>query len=168
MLSQQQPNTINYKKEKIIELLIRWWSIGAVYFLFGFGIVSFSHIDDIFLITIGVWLMTAIVVNPVCKAMLDTKKMDKRRYNEIPLYEKLLNHLKVLITALVIVAAVVYTYHIINITINSLFNYPKETVKLPAEPFLFAMFYMLYYILLTTIAKLIVNIFKNRRKGANL
>ncbi len=160
-----EPQMINYKKEKRIELLIRWWSVGAIYFFFGFGIISYSHLDDIFLIGIGVWLINTLVVNPICNAMLNIKKKDTRKYNEIPLYEKLLKHLKEFVSAVIIVALVVGTYHVINLSINNIMNYDEETVKLPAEPFLFATFYMTYYLVITKIIAVVIRLYKNKKRS---
>ncbi|WP_461207096.1 hypothetical protein [Clostridium sp. DL1XJH146] len=142
------------KKNNLIILLIRWWSVGAVYFFIGWGTKLGSYnssIDFVIMLGIVIGLFNSLIINPIIKMLYNVGS--KKSYLESSVWEKIWSRLKEVALAILIVYLVTLVYYVINIGAISLLNLSKETVVLPGEPIIFALFYVLIYQLFAYINK---------------
>ncbi len=130
------------KKNKLYIFLIRWWSVGAVYFFIGWGTQLGSYegmIDFVLALGIAIGLFHSFVVHPVLKDMFSMGQ--EKKYTETTVMEKVSNRLLDVVIAIFIVYLVMVVYSMINITAVILFSLSSSTVILPGEPILFGLFY---------------------------
>ncbi|MDF2698622.1 MAG: hypothetical protein K0Q49_178 [Haloplasmataceae bacterium] len=143
--------------------LLRVWAVGAVYFFIGWG-TSFgqadSYLDSIFFLALGITLITILVVNPIIRGMLKTS-LDKK-YNETTVSSKVFNRLTIFFESLLIVILIVLTYQLINQILIVVLKLSEEVIVLPVEPFLFSLFYFIYYYLLNKIIFVFIKRKSNR------
>lgn len=146
-------------KNKWITFIIRWWSVGAMYFFIGWGtqLGNYDHpLDMIFILGGAIGLFNSFVVNPSLKMLFDIGK--QKKYLEWTIMEKVSFRLQNVVASMFIVYLVTIIYDVINRTAIIFLKLPDETVFLPGEPILFATFYMIIY---TICVQLIKNV-KNR------
>ncbi len=151
------------KKVKLISFLIRWWSVGAVYFFIGWGtqLGTYDNPIDIIIVMGGIiGLCNSFVVNPILKMLFNAG--DPKKYLEKSVMEKVSFRLQNVVISMFIVYFVTKIYEIINLVIIELMHLNPNTVVLAGEPILFATFYMLIYSLLNEVTMTI----KKRRKMA--
>jgi len=139
------------KKEnrtKLIVFLIRWWSIGAVYFFVGWGtnLGSYNHpLDFVLMLGIAIGLFLTFITHPVLRMLYN---VNPGRYLDSTIMEKVSYRLRNVVASIAIVYLVTLIYQIINEGAIQLLGLSQETVFLPGEPILFATFYMIIYSLL--------------------
>jgi hypothetical protein len=141
--------------DKRIELLIRFWAAGAVYFFIGWGtgLGTGPTVDFIFILGLVMAIVEMFVVNPVIKYMLNVKSTTG--YLDTSVLSKVKYRLSYIFRTILIMAVVAAIYGIINNGATVLFSLPDETVILPGEPIVFSLFYLLVFKLLDN---LIINI----------
>ncbi len=151
------------KKIRIVSFIIRWWSVGAVYFFIGWGtqLGSYDNSLDIIIILGGIiGLFQSFIVNPILKMLYNLG--DQKKYLEKSVMEKVSYRLQNVVVSMLIVYLVTVLYEGINIAAIHLKNLDPDTIVLAGEPILFASFYMLIY----TFLNLIMVRIKKRRKIA--
>ncbi len=128
--------------DKRIELFIRFWAAGAVYFFIGWGtgVGLGSVLDFIFVLGIVMAVVEMFVVNPVIRLMLHTKS--EIGYLDTTVLSKVKYRLLYIFKTMIIMAVVIAIYEIINRGTISLLGLPSESVVLPGEPILFGIFYI--------------------------
>lgn len=134
--------------DKKIALLIRWWSVGAVYFFVGWGtnLGQTSLIDYIFFLGLGIAIFNMLVVNPIIKHMLNV--LPKKAYGEKTLAEKVSYRLGEVLKAIVIVTLIMFVYNIINVILIQALGLPTSSVPFPGEPITFGILYILIWSLI--------------------
>ena len=128
--------------DKRIELFIRFWAAGAVYFFIGWGtgVGLGSVLDFIFVLGIVMAVVEMFVVNPVIRLMLHTKS--EIGYLDTTVLSKVKYRLLYIFKTMIIMAVVIAIYEITNRGTISLLGLPSESVVLPGEPILFGIFYI--------------------------
>lgn len=149
--------------DKRIELFIRFWAAGAVYFFIGWGtgVGLGSVLDFIFVLGIVMAIVEMFVVNPIIRLMLHTKSVT--RYMDTTIFNKVKYRLLYILKTMFIMSIVTAIYEIINRGTISLLGLPSETVVLPGEPILFGVFYIITVRLLNTF----INNIKDKMKDVN-
>jgi hypothetical protein len=137
--------------DRRIELIIRFWSAGAVYLFVGWGtgLGQGSLIDFIFILGTIMAIFEMFVVNPLIRRMLNVKSTTN--YLDTTIGNKVLNRLGHIFKTIFIMAIVATIYIVINQMAAILFNLSKETVAVPGEPILFGLFYLMVYKLIEAI-----------------
>lgn len=136
------------KKEKRVKLyvfLIRWWSIGAVYFFVGCGtnLGAYNHpLDFVLMLGIGIGLFLTFITNPVLRMLYN---INPGKYLDTSIMEKVSYRLRNVVAAIGIVSLVTLAYQSINQLAIIILGLSEEAVFLPGEPILFATFYMIIY-----------------------
>lgn len=149
-------------KTKLIVFLIRWWSVGAVYFFIGWGTrlgAYTSSIDFVIMLGISIGLFNTFIVHTALKMLYDIGP--DRQYLETTIAEKISYRLRHVVASIGIVYLVTLIYSIINRTAILLLDKPSEYVLLPGEPIIFGLFYMAIYSLFVSL----VNSIKKRSQS---
>lgn len=149
------------RKIRIVSFIIRWWSVGAVYFFIGWGtqLGSYDNTLDIIIILGGIiGLFHSFIVNPILKMLYNIG--DKKKYLEKSVMEKVSYRLQNVVVSMLIVYLVTLLYQGINVVMIYAMKLDPDTVVLAGEPILFATFYMLIY----TLFNHVILIIKKRRK----
>lgn len=135
--------------EKRIVFLIRWWSVGAVYFFIGWGtnLSMTSAIDFVFFLGLSIGIFNMLVVNPIVKHMYGVSS--GRIYGETTLLYKVRYRLFEILKAMMIVVILLFTYNLINMLAVELLLRDSNQVFLPGEPITFGLMYMAVHGLLT-------------------
>jgi hypothetical protein len=139
--------------------LFRWWFVGALYFFLALGTGwgnSFSALDLVFFLSIGIGLATAFIFNPIIYGMFDLRRNGKslnQAYYAQPVWKRVLQKLWEIGKCTVVVVLVFITYQLVNIAIISVRSLPPDTVVLKGEPFLFATFFVCYYNIISTLLR---------------
>ncbi|WP_459843131.1 hypothetical protein [Fusibacter bizertensis] len=157
-MKNNSPKNNSSKKIKWIAFLIRWWSVGAMYFFIGWGTQLGNYdrpIDMIFILGGAIGLFNSFIVNPALKMLFDIG--DQKKYMERTIMEKVSFRLQNVVASMFIVYLVTIIYDVINRGAIVIFSLPVETVVLPGEPILFAVFYMMIYTVLTQLIKNVKN-----------
>lgn len=124
--------------------LIRWWAIGAVYFLIGWGTPLGRYnnlIDLIFFLGITIGLVNTFFVNPVLKMLYNVGW--HKSYGSSTFGERFICRAKDISLGLVLAIIVMGIYQGINSLAVHMFSYPADKIFLPGEPILFGLFYTL-------------------------
>jgi len=139
--------------DRRIELILRFWSAGAVYLFIGWGtgLGQGSWIDFIFILGTIMAIFEMLVVNPLIRRMLNVKRTTN--YLATTIGKKVLNRLGHIFKTILIMAIVATIYIVINQIAAILFNLSKETVAVTGEPILFGLFYLIVYKLLEAIGQ---------------
>lgn len=145
----------NPKKEKAIEVLIRWWGAGAVYFFIGWGTSLGSQsdpLDFIFILGLATGLLTIAVLDPLIYSMLDIERKNGELYNKKYFERTIMQNVMLrsgeIIRSMVIIIIIFFAYNFINIGLISLLSLPETSVPLPGEPITFGLLYILFYFLI--------------------
>lgn len=127
--------------EKRIELLIRFWGAGAVYFFVGWGtgLGLGSPLDFILLLGLAMAILEMFAVNPIIKRALNVKSTGG--YLDTSVFSKVRFRLLYVLKTIGLMAVVAVIYNLVNQGAVLLFSLPKETLVLPGEPILFGVFY---------------------------
>lgn len=139
--------------DKKIALLIRWWSVGAIYFFIGWGtnLGQTSMIDYVFFLGLGIALFNMFVVNPIIKHMLNV--LPRKAYGEQTLAEKVGYRLSEVLKAVFIVTLIMFVYNIINIVLIQAMGLSPSSVPFPGEPITFGILYVLIWSLLDSLIR---------------
>ena len=132
------------KKDLLYAFLIRWWAIGAVYFLIGWGTQlgrQSTIIDLVFFLGLAVGLVNTFLVNPALKMLFNMGW--HKSYGSSTFMERFVCRLKDVGLGLLSVSLVMVIYQIINSGAINFFDYPSNKIFLPGEPILFGLFYAL-------------------------
>lgn len=129
-------------KQMLTVFLIRWWAIGAVYFLIGWGtpLGRFnSLIDLIFFLGLAIGIINTFFVNPVLKMLYNIGW--HKSYGSSTFGERFICRAKDISLGIVSAVIVMGIYQGINSLAISLFSFPEDQIFLPGEPILFGLFY---------------------------
>lgn len=131
-----------------IALIIRWWSVGAVYFFIGWGtnLSQRGIIDFVFFLGLTIGVFNMLVINPVIRQLLNTKLVT--RYTDIPIMKKVLFRLGEIFKSMVIVTIMVYIYSLINMVLIDGFKLTESSIPLAGEPISFGILYVVIWSLL--------------------
>ena len=130
------------KKTAVYVFLIRWWSVGAVYFFIGWGTPLGRYqsiLDLVFFLGLAIGIFHTLIVNPALKMLFNYGWY--KPYSSSSFIERLVCRVKDFSLAFTGVIAVSQIYRGINTLAVSLFGLSRETVFLPGEPILFGLFY---------------------------
>ena len=131
--------------------LLRWWLAGMTYFFVGFGTqmgILSDPLDLIFLLGVGMGLVTVLIYNPIAYGMFDIKRRGQianQSYYARKGWQNAAYKLKEIFKSLVVVGLVYLTYQNVNLFLNRRMELPADNVLIPGEPILFATLYLLYY-----------------------
>lgn len=128
--------------EKRIELLIRFWAAGSVYFFLGWGtgLGLGSILDFIFLLGIVMAVVEMFIVNPIIKHMLNVKT--SAGYLDTSVLSKVKYRLIYILKTIFLMTVVAAVYSLLNIAAIIIFSLPENTVAVPGEPILFGVLYV--------------------------
>ena len=128
--------------EKRIEILLRFWAAGAVYYFIGWGtgLGTGSVKDFILMLGLVMAILEILIVNPIIRNMLNLESVTE--YHGTTLWSKVLYNLLYILKAIAIMAVVAAVYSVINKSAILLFSLPEDAVFLPGEPILFGIFYL--------------------------
>ncbi|MDC7235465.1 MAG: hypothetical protein PQJ58_19710 [Spirochaetales bacterium] len=132
------------RKQKLYVFLIRWWSVGAVYFFIAWGtqLGRYSDTADlVFFLGTSIGLFTTLIVNPALKMLFNAGW--HKAYGSSTAWERLRIRLLDVGLALLITLVVSFLYEGINRTAIVLLDLQEDQVFLPGEPILFGLFYTL-------------------------
>ncbi len=142
--------------------LCRWWFVGMVYFLIGFG-TSLANTTDpldlIFALGIGIGVCTVFVFHPIVYHMFNIHrrgKMANKAYLNRTVMENVSLSLREIVRCFFIVVLVFLVYQYINIALIAMFGLAEDVVVLAGEPILFAVFFVLLYNLSDYIVDLVL------------
>ncbi|GKX29421.1 hypothetical protein SH1V18_19010 [Vallitalea longa] len=127
-----------------LEYLIRWWSVGAVYFFVGWGTGlgnQVGTVDFIFFLGLGIGVFNIAVINPLIRKMLNVRS--NKRYNETTVFNKVLTRLKEIFKSMLIVLIMVYVYSLINQLLIKVLSLSPSQVPFPGEPITFGIIYVI-------------------------
>lgn len=149
--------------ESVKVAIARWWFAGAMYFMFGWGLLGgFEPLDQMFFIGLGIGVAHIFVLHPLIYSMFNIKRNGKivnKKYYERTILEGVLVKLGEIVKCVLCSFTVGFLYVGLNLLINLIFNLPDDTIKLGVEPILYGLFFMLFYVLLSLISAKIVLIF---------
>lgn len=151
-----------YLTDYNISLLIRWWAAGAVYFFVGWGTFlgnQQSLIDFVFSLGLIMGLFNIFIINPVLRLMF--KLGPARPPREYSYWQRLRDYAVELVKSVFIAFIIALIYMATNMALIALLSLPAEAVPLPGEPILFGMFYVLVFVLLEIIVKMVMDVIKN-------
>lgn len=132
--------------------IFRWWSVSAVFFFIGWGTglgFQSTSIDFVFFMGVAIAVFEMFIVNPIIYSMFNVKNPLRLDGNTIKF--KVKYRMIYFFKTIFIVTAVVFTYQIINYGAISLSLVASDKVFLPAEPILFGIFYMCYFLILESL-----------------
>lgn len=150
--------------ENVKAYLVIWWFSGATYFFIGWGTgsgLSDNPLDLIFMLGVGMGLVTTLLVNPIIYNLFTIKRRGKianKKFNERTVAEGTLYFLIEIFKALFINFLIFLTYQILNTTLIQVFSLNSDRVAVPGEPILYATFYVLFLALINGIADKVHNI----------
>ncbi len=133
-----------YLTDRNISLIIRWWAAGAVYFFIGWGTALGNQtniIDFVFSLGLVMGIFNMLIVNPSLRMALNLSP--ERRPTTYAISQRISDYLVEIINSIFIVYIVALIYIGGNRLINILFDLPAATIKLPGEPIMFGVFYVL-------------------------
>ncbi len=149
--------------------IARWWFAGAMYFMFGWGL-GFSGLDGIFWIGVAIGVGHIFVLHPLVYSMFQIERNGKiinKKYYERTIVEGSLVKIVEILKCLICTFAAAYTYGIINLTINAIFDYSSDTQKVGAEPITFGIFFLIAYLIISFISNFIYKLKeKNKEKSS--
>jgi len=142
----------NPKKEKFIELMIRWWGAGAVYFFIGWG-TGLGSLEDpfdfIFILGLAMGLTTIVILNPLIYGMFDIERKDgelyNKKYNERTIMENVFVRMSEIVKAMIIVLLIFILVNVINIILIQALDLASDSVPFPGEPITFGIMYCIFY-----------------------
>ena len=136
-----------------IELLIRFWSAGAVYLFIGWGtgLGQGSFIDFILVLGIVMAVFEMLAVNPLLRRMLKLKT--GAGYLDTSILQKVAKRLGYVFKTILIMTIVAILYMLMNQIAVTLFQLSQDTVAVPGEPILFGLFYTIVFKLLEAIGQ---------------
>lgn len=134
-----------------IALIIRWWSVGAVYFFIGWGtnLSQRGIIDFVFFLGLTIGVFNMLIINPVIRQVLNTKSV--RRYTDESLMKKVLYRLGEIFKSMIIVTIMVYIYSLINMVLIDGFGLSESSIPLAGEPITFGILYVLIWSLINAL-----------------
>ncbi|MBB6479886.1 hypothetical protein [Spirochaeta isovalerica] len=150
------------RKEQIAVFLIRWWSIGAIYFLIGWGTPLGRYnslIDLIFFLGIAIGLASTFFINPTLHMLYGIGW--HRPYGSSTFAQRFVCRAKDITLGFISAIFIMAIYQGINSAAVAFFGYPSDEVFLPGEPILFGLFYALIMQLIL----LIISLFKKKDAG---
>lgn len=131
--------------------LCRWWFVGMVYFLIGFGTTLADTIDPldlIFALGIGIGVCTVFVFHPIVYHMFNIHRRGRianKSYLNRTVMENVSLSLSEIVRCFFIVVLVFLVYQGINMALIALLGLADDVVVLAGEPILFAVFFVLLY-----------------------
>lgn len=138
-----------------LEYLIRWWSVGAVYFFIGWGTGLGNlagTVDFIFFLGLGIGVFNIVVINPLIRKMLNVRS--NKRYNDTTVFNKVLSRLKEIFKSMLIVLIMVYIYSLINQLLIKALSLSPSQVPFPGEPITFGIMYVIILMCINRIMKI--------------
>jgi len=134
------------KKNRYIEIALRAWAAGAVYFFIGWGtqVAQSSIFDFVFFLGVSLAIFDLLVITPVVNGML---KNELRNHNYSIKKGSLLK-LANIIKNLFIVVIMVNIYNIINLVLITLLNLSTDAVPFAGEPITFGIIYIILWLLI--------------------
>jgi len=154
--------------DRIISLIIRWWAAGAVYFFIGWGTGLGNQQTMIdFVVTLGLvmGLFNILIINPGLRMLFNIGR--KRPAHENTYWQRMSDYLVELVKNVFIIFCVAMIYRLINTVLISLMDLPADNVPLPGEPILFGIFYVIVFLLLEWINKMVKRTISNS-SGRNI
>jgi len=152
--------------DRIISIIIRWWAAGAVYFFIGWGTGLGNQQTMIdFVVTLGLvmGLFNILIINPGLRMLFNIGR--KRPAHENTFWQRISDHLVELVKNIFIIFVVAIIYRLINTVLISLMDLPADNVPLPGEPILFGIFYVIVFLLLEWITKMVKRTISNSSGG---
>lgn len=151
--------------DKRIEILIRFWAAGALFYFIGWGtgLGLGSTLDFILVLGVFMGLIEMLIVNPIVRHMLNVKS--NKKYLDTTILDKVKNRLIVIFKNIFIMLIIEALYNIINKSFIILGNLPDETIVLPGEPILFGIFYLIIYELIKAITNNVHNKMKDVKEN---
>lgn len=151
-------------------LLIRMWAAGAVALFIAWTPVGGGEIEGdaflfplIFMLALGLMVFNTIVINPVVKGMFRTR-MDKRKYLDTPLFDRVIKHLLHFVEMVFIVILIWLSYALINITLGLFGVYGANGRPfIMLEPITFGLLYGLYFSVIDKIKDYSYTRLKNKK-----
>ncbi len=131
--------------------LCRWWFVGMVYFLIGFGTSlgnSIDPLDLILVLGIGIGMGTVFIFHPIVYYMFNIKRRGKianKKYQSRSVMEGVSLSLVEVVRCFAVVVLVFFVYQGINIALIALLGLAEDVVVVAGEPILFAVFFVLIY-----------------------
>ncbi len=158
-----------------IVTIARWWFVGMIYFLIGFGTSLGNSIDPLDLIVmlgLGIGAGTVLIFHPIVYHMFNIRRRGKianKRYQNRTIMENVSFSLTEIVRCCFMVVLVFYVYQWINIGLIALLGLQDDVVVIAGEPILFAVFFVLLYNLSNYCYDCIVGVFEKRKtqKGKN-
>ena len=132
------------RKTELAVFLIRWWSVGAVYFFIAWGtrLGQYTSLFDlVFFLGLTIGIFHTLIVNPALKMLFNVGW--HKPYAESTFKERFLCRIKDLSLALATVLLVAGVYELINLAAHRVLPLEEGAVFLPGEPILFGLFYAL-------------------------
>jgi len=139
------------KRNRRIELALRAWAAGAVYFFVGWGTqVSQTSIFDFgFFLAIALAVFDLFVITPIVNGMLKNERVTPKK----DIKKGTLSMLKNVFKNLFIVTVLINIYNLINLFLIVMLDLANDAVPFPGEPITFGLLYLLIWLLIEGLVK---------------
>ncbi|MFI3252463.1 MAG: hypothetical protein R3Y60_04915 [bacterium] len=144
--------------------VLRWWLIGAIYFMCGMGL-GLTGLSGAILLGIAVAVANMFLFHPVIYSMFDVERNGKiinKKYYERTIIEGAFVKLAEAFKCILCSIFTLFVYGTINLVINSLFDYSSDTQKFGVEPITFGIFFLIAYLIITAISNYIYKVKENK------
>ncbi len=154
--------------DKVKIAFLRFWLIGLIYYLIGWGTELGMHdnpFDLIFVLALVIGACMIILFNPIINKMFDIERNGyfiNKKIEERKIYQGVILNLLEFFKCLLITILIYLTYQLINTCLMNVFN--TKNVPLQGEPIIFGLLFTLYYELISFIRDKILLLFTKIKK----